>query len=220
MPKPRRVPNSEASPVPPVPPVRPGRDAPLPPGDDVGAADLARRVATNLRERRKGRGLSLDELAAASGVSRAGLSQIETCKTNPSLSVLWKIAVGLEIPFAELLGEAGPTVNLLRRADAQVLRSGDGRLESRPAAPVGLSRFLEMYELRLAARSLHQSEAHAPGTQELIVVLSGSLRMHVGSEQYDLGPGDSLAFPADRLHGYENPGGGEARYHNVIVYPR
>jgi transcriptional regulator with XRE-family HTH domain len=205
----------------------PGRDTaasarklPLPPGDDVGAADLARRVATNLRERRKGRGLSLDELAAASGVSRAALSQIETCKTNPSLSVLWKIAVGLQIPFSELLGEAGPTVNLLRRSDAQVLRSTDGRMESRPATPAGLSRFLEMYELRLAARSLHQSEAHAPGTQELIVVLSGALRMHVAGERYELGPGDTLAFPADRPHAYENPAGGEARYHDVIIYPR
>src|SRR3954451_11861089 len=92
--------------LPPTPAPPPGGGAPVPPGDDVGAADLARRVATNLRERRKGRGLSLDELAAASGVSRAALSQIETCKTNPSLSVLWKIAVGLQIPFSELLGEA------------------------------------------------------------------------------------------------------------------
>jgi transcriptional regulator with XRE-family HTH domain len=196
------------------------RHQPLPPGDDVGAADLARRVGLNLRERRKGRGMSLDELAVASGVSRAALSQIETCKTNPSLSVLWKIAVGLQIPFSELLGEAGPGVNLLRRADSQVLRSSDGRMESRPAAPAGLSRFLEIYELRLAPRSLHQSEPHAAGTQEVIVVLSGSLRMHVGGEHWDLGPGDSLTFPADRPHGYENPGGAEARYHNVILYPR
>src|SRR3712207_4093649 len=71
------------------------RGEPLPPGDDVGAAELARRVATNLRERRKSRGLSLDQLSAAAGVSRAALSQIETLKSNPSLSVLWKIAVGL-----------------------------------------------------------------------------------------------------------------------------
>jgi transcriptional regulator with XRE-family HTH domain len=181
---------------------------------------MARRVASNLKVKRHDRGLSLDQLAVASGVSRAALSQIETGKSNPSLSVLWKIAVGLQIPFAELLGEAGPTVNLLRRADSQVLRSADGRMESRPATPAGFSRFLEVYELRLAARSTHSSEAHAPGTQELIVVLSGSLRMHVGSEHYELGPGDSLGFPADRPHAYENPGGGEARYHNTIIYPR
>lgn len=196
------------------------RGAPLPPGDDVGAADMARRVAGNLKDRRRDRGLSLDQLAVASGVSRAALSQIETGKSNPSLSVLWKIAVGLQIPFSELLGEAGPSVNLLRRTDSQVLRSADGRMESRPATPAGFSRFLEVYELRLQARSTHSSEAHAPGTQELIVVLSGSLRMHVGNDRFDLGPGDSLGFPADRPHAYENPGSGEGRYHNTIIYPR
>jgi len=153
-------------------------------------------------------------------VSRAALSQIETGKGNPSLSVLWKIAVGLQVPFSELLGESGPSVNLLRRADTQVLRSADGRMESRPASPAGFSRFLEVYELRLSARSTHASEAHAPGTHELIIVLSGSLRMHVGNDRYELGPGDSLAFPADRPHAYENPGAGEARYHDTIVYPR
>jgi XRE family transcriptional regulator, regulator of sulfur utilization len=201
-------------------PATAARKAPLPPGDDVGAADLTRRVAVNLRDKRKARGLSLDQLAVASGVSRAALSQIETCKSNPSLSVLWKIAVGLQIPFSELLGEAGPSVNLLRRADTQVLRSSDGRLESRPCAPAGFSRHLEVYELRLAARSTHTSDAHAPGTHELIVVLSGQLRMHVGNDKYELGPGDSLGFPADRPHAYENPGAGEARYHNTIIYPR
>ena len=68
------------------------------PGDEAGAAELGRRVADNLREHRRVSNLSLDELAKLSGVSRAALSQIETCKTNPSLSVLWKVAVGLEDP--------------------------------------------------------------------------------------------------------------------------
>ena len=38
----------------------------LPSGDDVGAADMARRVGVQLREKRKARGLSLDELAVES----------------------------------------------------------------------------------------------------------------------------------------------------------
>src|SRR5512142_3364674 len=97
-----------------------------------GAAALGRRVADNLRERRRVSRLSLDELAKLSGVSRAALSQIETCKTNPSLSVLWKVAVGLKIPFAELIGESRESVSLLRRNEAQVLKSVDGKMESRP----------------------------------------------------------------------------------------
>ena len=65
------------------------------PGDELGVADLARRVAENLRTQRKNRDLSLDDLARLTGVSRAALSQIETRKTNPSIGVLWKIAAGL-----------------------------------------------------------------------------------------------------------------------------
>src|SRR5687768_7848517 len=73
-------------------------------GDEVGAAELARRVAEALRRFRQNQRLSLDDLSARSGVSRAALSQIEGARTNPTLAVLWKIAVGLEIPFHDLLG--------------------------------------------------------------------------------------------------------------------
>jgi transcriptional regulator with XRE-family HTH domain len=189
-------------------------------GDDVGAAQLGRRVAENLRQRRKGRGLSLDDLARASGVSRAALSQIETCKSNPTVGVLWKIAVGLGVPISELIGAPRSGAVVLRRHDAQLLRSSDGKFESRPLAPAGTSPLVELYELRLLARSTHASDAHAPGTHEVIVVLSGQLRMHVDQEIYELGAGDSIAFAADRPHSYENPAGSEARYHNIIVYER
>jgi transcriptional regulator with XRE-family HTH domain len=190
------------------------------PGDDVGAAELGRRVAENLRQRRKARNMSLDDLARASGVSRAALSQIETCKSNPTVGVLWKIAVGLGIPFAELIGAPRSGAAVLRRGDSQLLRSSDGRFESRPLTPAGASPIVELYELRIAARSTHRSEAHAPGTHEVVVVLTGQLRLHVDQEVYELAAGDSIAFAADRAHAYENPAGSEARYHNVIVYER
>ena len=139
------------------------RKAPLPPGDDIAAADLGRRVATNLREKRKVRSLSLDQLASAAGVSRAPPSQIETMKSNPSLGVLWKIAVGLGVPFAELIGGNLRGAAELRRGDAQVLRSSDGRMESRPLTPAGACAWVEAYELRLAARAAHRPTrlAHA-----------------------------------------------------------
>jgi transcriptional regulator with XRE-family HTH domain len=197
-----------------------GRRSVSTPGDEAGAADLGRRVADNLKERRRVLGLSLDELAQASGVSRAALSQIETCKTNPSLSVLWKVAVGLGIPFAELLGNDRDNVSLLRRGEAQVLRSPDGKFESRPLARSGAGQGVEAYELRLAGHGSYASEPHGPGTRELVTVISGSLRMTVGPESYLLALGDSLVFPADQRHVYENPGAAEGRYHDVIVYRR
>ena len=201
--------------------IRVSRERPLAgPGDDVGAAELGRRVAEHLRDRRKARGMSLDDLARSSGVSRAALSQVETCKSNPTVGLLWKIAVGLGVPFAELIGEKRTGATVLRRGDTQVLRSLDGKFESRPLSPAGSSPLVELYELKLAARSTHASEPHAPGTRELLVVLTGSLRLRVADETYELGPGDSISFSADRHHAYENPGGSDARYHNVILYER
>lgn len=189
-------------------------------GDDVGAAELGRRVADNLRRMRKSRGLSLDDLARSSGVSRAALSQVETCKSNPTVGLLWKIAVGLGVPFAELVGEARASASVLRRDEAQVLRSLDGKLESRPLTPAGASPLVELYELRLAPRAVHRAEPHAPGTTEIVVVLTGVLRLAAGAEEVELMPGDSVCFPADRPHSYENPSATEARYHNVIQYVR
>jgi transcriptional regulator with XRE-family HTH domain len=191
----------------------------VPPGDEVGAAELTARVASNLREQRRRRDMSLDQLAQRTGVSRAGLSQIETCKTNPSIGVLWKIASGLGIAFSELIGESQQPLSVLRRADAQVLRSTDRKFESRPLVPAGAANQVEVYELLLAARSRHVSEAHGAGTRELIIVLSGALRMIAGDHSEDLAAGDSLLFNADVPHTYENPGASEARYHNVIIYP-
>ena len=181
---------------------------------------MARRIAANVRGHRQHRSMSLDDLAASSGVSRAALSQIETNKTNPTLGVLWKIAVGFGIPFSELLGEERSTAAILRRADAQVLRSTDGKFESRPLTPAGASPLLEAYELRLLPRAVHSSEAHAAGTRELVIVLSGAMRIRAGSEVHELAAGDSISFAADRPHVYENAGSSEARCHDLILYPR
>jgi transcriptional regulator with XRE-family HTH domain len=196
------------------------RSLPLPPGDELGASEMARRVGDNLRHRRRARNLSLDELAVASGVSRAALSQIETSKGNPTVGVLWKIAVGLGIPFAELIGETRGAVGVLRRLDSQVLRSADGKMESRPLTPAGAAPGAEVYELRLQARATHAAEAHAPGTREIVIVLAGQLKLRVDGEVYELGLGDSVSFSADKPHVYENPAAAEARYHDVILYDR
>ena len=166
--------------------------------------------------------------------------------------MLWKVAVGLGIPFAELIGAPRSGAVVLRRGDSQVLRSADGKFESRllvlrstvyPGVTALVEKLVhrlgvdvdvafcperiaegramvELYELRLAARSVHASEPHAPGTHEVLVVLSGVLRLRVAEESYELSAGDCIAFAADRAHAYENPASSEARYHNVIVYER
>jgi transcriptional regulator with XRE-family HTH domain len=211
---------SAAAPAPPA--ARPGRRPTVVGlGDDVGAAELGRRVAESLRRLRKERQLSLDQLAMSSGVSRAALSQIESARTNPTLSILWKVAVGLGIPFQSLLGpaEAGQS-RLLRAGDIVPLRTADGRVESRLLSPSGASERLEIYELRFQAKGILRSESHGAGATETVILLTGALRVTVGEETHDLGPGDTLFFRADTQHSYENRASRESRCLDVIGYGR
>lgn len=190
-------------------------------GDEVGAAELARRVAEALRVFRRDRHLSLDDLSARSGVSRAALSQIEGGRTNPTLAVLWKIAVGLEVPFHDLLGSSSEqAVRVLRAGDALPLRSTDGRTESRLLSPGGSGSETEVYELKLVPKAVHRSDPHAQGTRETLVVLTGALRLGAGLETYELSAGDSVYFRADLPHFYENRSTRETRCINVIHYVR
>lgn len=190
-------------------------------GDVYGAAELARHVAESLRHHRKVQQLSLDELAQKSGVSRAALSQIEGARTNPTLAVLWKIAVGLGLPFQQLLGtQAGTGPKVLRAGDSPPLRSANGQMESRLLSPGGSPPGLEVYELKLTPRGAYQSEPHSKGTTETLVVMTGALRMTVGDESFDLATGDTIFFNADAPHVYESRSSHPTRLLNVICYPR
>jgi quercetin dioxygenase-like cupin family protein len=164
--------------------------------------------------------MSLDDLSRASGVSRAGLSQIETRKTNPTVGILWKIAVGLGLPFADMIAEPASTASVVRKSAAQLLRSVDGKFTSRPLAPSGASPLVELYDLSIKQGATHSSDAHAEGTREILAVLEGSLRLRVGEATYELAEGDSVSFLADVAHAYENAGKGDLRLHNVIIYGR
>lgn len=190
-------------------------------GDELGAVELSRRVADSLHRLRTERRMSLDQLATASGVSRAALSQIEGARTNPTLSVLWKIAVGLAVPFQSLLGQdTERKCHILRASDSNSLRSMDGRVESRLLSPAGASLGSEVYELRFQPRGVQQSEAHARGTSETVLVLAGRLRIAVEEETHDLTAGDTIHFRADVAHTYTNQGPREARCIDMITYGR
>ena len=113
--------------------------------------------------------------------------------------------MGFGLTFADLLDEQRSDGAVLRRGDTQVLKSPDGGFESRPLSLPGVTPFVEVYELRLAARARCATERHAPGTREILVVLSGLLRVTAGTTVFDLEPGDSIAVPcwsAPRIQKY------------------
>jgi hypothetical protein len=134
---------------------------------------------------------------------------------------MWKVAVGLGVPFQALVGAyEGSSTRLLRAGDAVALRSTDGRMESRLLSAFGTADRVEVYELRFDMRGLHRSDGHGPGTSETVIVLTGALRVTTGDEEHELGAGDTLFFHADVKHSYENRSSRESRCIDIIAYGR
>lgn len=166
--------------------------------------EINQQVAERLRRLRRASGLSMEELASRSGVSRAMLSQIETLKTNPTIAILWKISQGLGVPFSELLGtEASRPVRLARAAEARYLYSADERFRSRPLLSNVPGHRVELYELRLEPGAVEDAEPHPAGSFEQIYVVEGKLGMSLVGDSFELAAGDALLFPADHAHHYE-----------------
>ncbi len=178
-------------------------------------------VGANLRRIRMERGLALEALAQASGVSRAMLSQIELGRSTPTIKLLWKISRALGLPFAALVSSAPSSeeTRVMRSDSARRLTSHDGRFSSRALFPIDRDRRIELYELKLAARGLERAEPHAPGTVEILLVQSGAVEISVDRTTFELGPGDAIQFRADGPHAYRNCGTSEAVMSLIMSYP-
>jgi transcriptional regulator with XRE-family HTH domain len=184
------------------------------------STELPAVLGRNLRRLRTRQGHSLERLAKLSGVSRAMLSQIETGKSAPTISLLWKISTALGVPFAALLdSQRVRGTQVLRVAGAKILGSSDGKFTSRALFPFDGERKVEFYELRLAPGHTEHADAHAPGTVENLVLVEGSVEIRPGNEPAcRLEPGDAILFEADTPHSYRNTGGREAVLYLVMTY--
>jgi transcriptional regulator with XRE-family HTH domain len=187
---------------------------------DAVSAELPALLGKNLRRLRTRRGHSLERLAKLSGVSRAMLGQIETGRSTPTIGVLWKIATALGVPFANLLAtQQTHGTAVLRREAAKVLSSSEGHFTSRALFPFDSERRVEFYELRLAPSHRENSEPHAPGTKENLVVVRGAVEVSTAQEPpITLAEGDAIVFEADVRHSYRNLGSTEAVLYLVMTY--
>src|SRR5512133_2290852 len=186
--------------------------------EQIGA-DLTHVVGRNLKRLRGERGLSLEKLSRASGVSRAMLGQIALGQSAPTSNVAWKISTALGVPFSALLSErAEGGLHVLKAADSKKLTSHDGKFVSRALFPFDERRRVEFYELTLLPGGVEQAHAHNPGTVEYLAVSQGQLEMDVGGRREQLGAGDAIVFEADVPHVYRNLAGGETMMYLVMVY--
>lgn len=170
-------------------------------------------IGPKIRQLRKQKDLSLQQLSERSGVSAAAIHKIERNGMVPTVTTLMKIAGALNRSvayFVEEQEEAKPAVLTRAGQRRSVLTSKKG-LELRGiTGPYG--RFFmagAIATVEPGATSGPKPMEH-PG-EELILILEGILTFEIEGEHYSLSRGDALHFRTDRPHCWANPGKRPAR---------
>ncbi|OLB79775.1 MAG: cupin [Actinobacteria bacterium 13_2_20CM_2_71_6] len=162
----------------------------------------------------------VDELSGRSGVSKGMVVQIEGARTNPSVGTLTRIADAFGVTVARLLEPAADrTVRVSAAADAPLLWRGGYGGFGRLLGGLNEPDFVELWEWRLSPHDQHESPDHAPGTRELLHVLTGELTVTVDGTDHLIQAGETIDFRADKPHGYRNDGDAPVRLLMVIAMP-
>ena len=181
-------------------------------------AEVAAAVGRNVRALRQQRRMTIDALAAASGVSRGTVIQVESARGNPSMATLCNLAAALQVGVASLVSaDSAPRVTVRAAADAAVLwNSAAG---SRALFRIGTDPpdLVELWDWTLQAADAFDGEAHPRGTIEVLFVLDGVLVLHVGDERRVLGVDDTVVFEAHAPHRYANESAAPVRFIMVVL---
>jgi len=177
-------------------------------------------IGAKVRQHRKRAGLSLQQLARLSGVSKAMLSQIEQNKANPTVAVIWKIAQAMNLAVADLVesGQIKQHFQVIRREDERYLFASNERCTIRTLSPLSLEKDIEFYQIDFKPNGTLDSEPHFRNTEEILVVTRGRLRIQSADKQVILGPGDSIYYSADVNHSIRNLSARPAQAFLVVKY--
>jgi transcriptional regulator with XRE-family HTH domain len=181
---------------------------------------LAAVIGGRVRKERQARRWTLDGLAEAAGVSRRSVVSVEQGEANPSIATLLRISDALGVGLPALVEP--PVLHALkvvRRRDRPVLWRGDAGGSAALVAATAPPDVVELWDWELAPGERHASEAHAPGTKELLQVQDGGITIEVGSETVALEAGDAISFPGDVTHAYLNTGSRDARFSLAVFEP-
>ena len=183
--------------------------------DSVSADRLGERI----RELRRGRGLTLEQFAERSGVSRAMISKLERGEKNPTLVVAAKLAEGFGVTLSQLVGmEERQEVVVVPREKRMVMRDPETGFERQLLSPSFGGRGVEFIRNVVPEGSTSgEFPPHRRGVEEYVVVEKGNLRAIIGGEEHSLREGDALYFEADVSHRFDNAGDGGCSYYLVIV---
>lgn len=167
----------------------------------AGSEDTGRHLAANLRRLREARGLSQQQMAQLSGVPRPTWASLESGSANPTLAVLNRVVMALQVSIEELIGPPRTAARLYPAGEIRIRRRQGAR--TRPLVPEAIAG-LDISHMELVPGGTLVGIPHTPGTREYLTCEAGRLELVASGERWPLGPGDCVVFRGDQPHSYRN----------------
>jgi len=159
-------------------------------------------ISENLKAVRESRGLSLEQLADLTGVSKSMLRQIETGKSSPTISTIWKIANGLRVSFTSLLHRPPVQAEVKSFRDAPPLTSEGEHYRLYPLIPFSPEQSYETYYFEIDPGTVFHGEPHTGNIDEYVFLTRGRLCITIAEKEYNIKAGEFLKFRANQPHDY------------------
>jgi transcriptional regulator with XRE-family HTH domain len=181
-------------------------------------------ISDRIREIRRQRGLTMDDLAKKAGFTKSYLSQIENLKREPTIGTLVTIANALGISVFSLIGTDAPA-----DSGPAIVRAGERKRISLPSSDADDSsldsvnfrkkdRLMDAYILTSSAGFSEKPRAHEG--EELIFVLDGTTEFLYDGKTYVLEAGDCCCFDSARPHQGRSLGNKPSRALIVFAHKR
>ncbi len=167
-------------------------------------------LGRKIRDLRLRRGMTVQQLADASRLSKGFVSQVENDRTSPSLNTLQELAGALRTSVSYLVADDEPTPHVVRAAERPLLDIGDenARVQVLSALP---RRNLELLLLELEPGQTGAERAHSYDGEECVLCLEGRVVLRQGDQSHTLEAGDSCHYDGRTPHTIRNAGPGTAR---------
>ncbi|MET9657590.1 cupin domain-containing protein [Streptomyces sp. NPDC006510] len=164
-------------------------------------------IGQHLRRERLQRGLTLEQLAEETGLSRSYLSNVEREVNSPTINTLRTIVDALGTTLSQLFHAVDRERRVLTRPHERVelTRAGVQGITYTLLNPSPVGR-LEMMMLEVAPGAASGDNPHTHAGEEVGLLLEGELDYWIDGVHYRLQPGDCVSFDSSTPHRYHNPG--------------
>ena len=171
-------------------------------------------LGKNIREVRKERKMSLEQLAKGTKMSIGFLSQLETGKANVSVDNIRKIAEFLDVKMVRFFEENDEDSEL-----GIVTRKGDGLIRELEDTNSYCEMLIGKGHINLQAtlfvnppgEGRKKPQSHVG--EEFVYVIMGETLIRLNDKEYHLNEGDSIVYRSETQHSFENPG----QFQNVMI---